>query len=63
MKKFNVSLIIPIFYITTVMLAALFLLVIGFKIWVVGAVPIIALNLVAVYQIDFHNIDLKHNLI
>ena len=63
MKKFNVSLIIPIFYITAVTLAALFLLVIGFKIWVVGAVPIIALNLAAVYQIDFHNIDLKHNLI
>ena len=63
MKKFNASLIIPIFYITAVTLAALFLLANGFTIWVVGSVIIIALNLAAAYQINFHNVDLKHNLI
>lgn len=63
MRKFNPSLIIPIFYITGVTIAALFLAANGLIIFAAGAVPIIALNLAAIYMISFHNMDLKHNLI
>lgn len=63
MKKFNLSLIIPILYIAAASLAALFFAANGAIIFAAGMVLIIALNLAAIYMIDFHNMDLKHNLI
>lgn len=63
MKKFNPSLIIPIFYIAGVTIAALSLVVKGLIIFAAGAIPIIALNLAAIFMIDLFDMDLKHNLI
>lgn len=66
MKKFNPSLIIPIFYIAGVTIAALFVLTFfGTEsiIFAAGAVPIIILNLAAIFMIDLFDMDLKHNLI
>lgn len=63
MRKFNPSLIIPIFYIAGVTIAALSLVINGLIIFAAGAVPIVVLNLAALYIINFHNMDLKHNLI
>lgn len=63
MKKFTPSLIIPIFYIAGVTIAALSLVVKGLIIFAAGAIPIIALNLAAIFMIDLFDMDLKHNLI
>lgn len=63
MKKFNISLIIPIFFIIVSVLAAVFLSsdIFEYFIMSVGAIFNIALCIAAIYMIVHHDMDLRHN--